>query len=100
MNPSMDDRRALAEIERCLGRDDPGLVSRMDALNEKFTEAKGDGPVERQRWDGRWVAALVLVVVALFAVILTAVFTAPPAAEKSEQPPPIGRAPAMSVYVR
>jgi len=100
MNPSMDDRRALAEIERCLVQDDPELVSRMDALNEKFDEVSSNVQAERQRWDGRWVAALVLAVVAVLAVILTAVFAAPPAAEDTEQPPPVGRAAAVSIYAR
>ncbi|MEU2911942.1 DUF3040 domain-containing protein [Streptomyces massasporeus] len=36
MEPEMDDERALAEIERCLARDDPELATRITALNEQF----------------------------------------------------------------
>ena len=36
MEPEMDDERALAEIERCLARDDPELAARITALNEQF----------------------------------------------------------------
>ncbi|MBT2365533.1 DUF3040 domain-containing protein [Streptomyces sp. ISL-10] len=99
MNPSMDDRRAFAEIERWLAQDDPELVSRMDALNGQFGEVRSETQDEPRQRDWRWVAALVFAAVALLGLILTAVLMAPPA-PKSDVSPPIGRAPAVSVHAR
>ncbi|NWF29084.1 DUF3040 domain-containing protein [Streptomyces sp. PKU-EA00015] len=100
MNPPMDDRRALAEIERFLVRDDPELASRMDALNGQFAEVRSEPRERSHPHDWRWVVALVVAVVALLGMILTAVLMAPPASRNSETPPPIGRAPAVSVPAR
>ncbi|MFF8842235.1 DUF3040 domain-containing protein [Streptomyces sp. NPDC015127] len=100
MNPPMDDRRALAEIERFLARDDPELASRMDALNGQFAEVRSERREEPHRRDWRWVVALVVAVVALLGMILTAVLMAPQTPPSNETPPPSGRAPAVSVTAR
>jgi hypothetical protein len=77
MNAPMDDRRVFAEIERCLARVDPELASLMDALNQQFAEDGDDGVHgRRKRRDWRRVTAVVLVIVAFLAVILTAILEA------------------------
>lgn len=82
MSTPMDDRRILAEIERCLAEDDPDLDSLMGTLNEQFGGDEGDDAGHgRPKWDRRWVTAAVLAVVALLAMILTLIFTARPTAE-------------------
>ncbi|MFI2347105.1 DUF3040 domain-containing protein [Streptomyces sp. NPDC019443] len=96
----MDDRRIFAEIERRLARDDPALASLLDALNQQFIEDDSDGVHdEHRRRDWRWVTAVVLVVVALLAMILTAVFAAPPPTE-GDKGRLDGRVPAVSVHTQ
>ncbi|MEU7278499.1 DUF3040 domain-containing protein [Streptomyces sp. NPDC045431] len=100
MNPSMDDRRILAEMERHLAREDPELASLMDALNHQFSdggdeEAGGD----KAPHDWHWKLAIVFAVVAVVGMILTAIFSrqAPPDDNKG---PPNGITPAHSVQGR
>ncbi|MGW4163432.1 DUF3040 domain-containing protein [Streptomyces sp. NPDC004788] len=93
MGHSTDDRRALAEIERRLVRDDPGLDRRMTTLNEQFPQDLGppgshaldSGPAPghdtdsgpdpgpgRPRAGRRKVVLIVLAVIALLGLLLTA----------------------------
>jgi hypothetical protein len=94
MEPEMDEERILAKIERCLARDDPGLATRMNTLNEQFPEGRSDGR-EGRNW--RKIAAVVLAVVALVGLILTAMLAKPPPADK-DPGRPNGLAPAVSVH--
>lgn len=102
MNPSMDDRRILAEIERRLARDDPDLTSLMDALNHQFPGAQDDadernGDGERRDW--RVKAAAALAILAVVGMILTAIFNKPPSAEDNHVPPN-GLPPAVSIHTQ
>ncbi|WP_149827308.1 DUF3040 domain-containing protein [Streptomyces tailanensis] len=103
MNPSMDDRRILAEIERSLARDDPELVSMMDALNHQFPHEPDDADGHndnggRPDWRRKVVVALLLV--ALAGLILTALFAKPPPADDNQGPPAKGLAPAVAVHTQ
>ncbi len=79
MNPSMDDRRILAEMERHLARDDPELVSLMDALNDQFSHNQddADGRDDDAARHSRRRKAAVVLIIALAALILTAIVTSP-----------------------
>lgn len=93
MGHSTDDRRALAEIERRLVRDDPGLDRRMTTLNQQFPQDPGPpgsrspSPVHgpsadpdpgpgpghgRPRSSRRKAVLVVLAVIALLGLLLTA----------------------------
>ncbi|OAH09872.1 CBS domain-containing protein [Streptomyces jeddahensis] len=92
MNPSMDDRHILAEIERRLARDDPELASRIDTLNRQFPQdSEGDHNDTGKRRDWRVVTAVVLTIVALLGLLLTAILGAPPRDDDNQNPP--GRLP-------
>ncbi len=100
VNPPMDDRCILAEMERRLARDDPEMVSLMDALNSQFPAGRDDdrnGNGERHDW--HWKAAVVLTIVAVVAMILTAILTRPPSPDDNKGPPN-GLAPAVSVLTQ
>ncbi|MBT2367276.1 DUF3040 domain-containing protein [Streptomyces sp. ISL-10] len=102
MNPSMDDRRILAEMERHLSRDDPELVSLMDALNgqfpddQEYTDRCNDGGGGH---DWRWKACVVFALVVVVSLILTLAFSGSPSAE-DDHGPPHGRVPGVSVHSR
>ncbi|MBZ9643127.1 DUF3040 domain-containing protein [Streptomyces sp. PSKA30] len=103
MNPSMDDRRILAEIERSLARDDPELVSLMDALNHQFPREPDDADDHNDnggRHDWRRKVIVALLLVALAGLILTALFTKPPPADDNQGPPAQGLAPAVAVHTQ
>ncbi|MCP9960026.1 MULTISPECIES: DUF3040 domain-containing protein [Streptomyces] len=100
MASGMDENRLLAEIERLLARDDPGLEARMSELTRQFADDPpapgaappggpdgddGDGQARRER-DWRKVLALVAVVVAVVGLLLTAILTQPPGSGTG--PPP------------
>jgi hypothetical protein len=99
MNPSMDDRRILAEIERRLARDDPELASLMDALNHQFPHDQDDADERNdgERRDWRVKAAVALAILAVVGMILTAIFTKPPPADDNHGPP---NGPAAAVSTR
>lgn len=112
MNPSMDDRRILAEMERRLSQDDPELVGLMDALNHQFPDAQADRDaledadahdeadaheVDDLRLDWRWKAIVVFAVVLVAGLILTAVFNRS-ASTDDKQGPLNSRAPAVAVH--
>ncbi len=103
MNPPMDDRRILAEMERRLARDDPDLASLMDALNGQFPtgpdDDRNDDGDRQDRHDWHWKAAMVLAIVAVVAMILTAILTRPPSPDDNKGPPN-GLAPAVSVLTQ
>lgn len=103
MNPSMDDRRILAEIERRLARDDPELTSLMDALNHQFPGAQDEADEpnsDGERRDWRVKAAVVLAILAVVGMILTAIFSKPPSADDNHVPPNGRLAPAISIQSR
>jgi hypothetical protein len=100
MNPSMDDRRILAEMERRLSRDDPELVALMDTLNHQFPddeEAIRTPNDEQKRHDWRWKAMVVFAVVLVLGLVLTAIFNRSPSTDGNHGPPN-SRAPAVSVH--
>jgi anti-sigma-K factor RskA len=102
MNPSMDDRRVLAEIERRLARDDPELVTLMDALNHQFPD--GDEHTDSRSHDGeqhdwRWKAIVAFALVLVVGLILTAVFSRSSSTDGNHGPPN-SRAPVVSVHVQ
>lgn len=112
MNPSMDDRRILAEMERRLSQDDPELVGLMDALNHQLPDAQADRDaledadahdeadaheVDDLRLDWRWKAIVVFAVVLVAGLILTAVFNRS-ASTDDKQGPLNSRAPAVAVH--
>ncbi|MFF8101548.1 DUF3040 domain-containing protein [Streptomyces sp. NPDC016640] len=108
MNPSMDDRRILAEMERRLSQDDPELFGLMDALNHQFPDGQADRDVHDDadahddadddlRLDRRWKAIVVFAVVLVAGLILTAVLNRSASAD-GNQGPPNSRAPAVSVH--
>ncbi|AMW14335.1 hypothetical protein A4E84_35490 [Streptomyces qaidamensis] len=111
MNPSMDDRSVLAEMERRLSQEDPELVGLMDALNHQFPDAQADRdaledvdahdeaePHETDdlRLDWRWKAIMVFAVVLVAGLILTAVFNRSASADDNHGPLN-SRAPAVAV---
>ncbi|MGW0761211.1 DUF3040 domain-containing protein [Streptomyces sp. NPDC002814] len=101
MNPSMDDRRILAEMERHLARDDPGLVSLMDALNHQFPHDQDDADGrddDAARHSRRRKAAVAFLIIALAGLILTAILTSSPADDTPR--PPKSLAVAASVHTR
>ncbi|WP_367668872.1 DUF3040 domain-containing protein [Streptomyces sp. DT2A-34] len=100
MNPSMDDRRILAEIERRLTRDDPELVSLMDALNHQFPHEPDDADDHGAGHGPRRKVIVALLVAALAGLILTALLTKPPPADDSPGPPARGLAPAVAVVTQ
>jgi hypothetical protein len=95
MEPEMDEERTLAKIERRLTREDPGLASLMDTLNQQFPEGHEH---DRKRWNWRKTAVVVLAVLALAGLLLTAVLVKPSADGKPASPN--GLAPAVSVHVQ
>ncbi|MBR8638868.1 DUF3040 domain-containing protein [Streptomyces tuirus] len=112
MNPSMDDWRVLAEMERRLSQDDPDLVGLMDALNHQFPDALTQSDaledadandeadahgVDDLRLDWRWKAIIVFAVVLVAGLILTAVFNRSASPDDS-QGPLNSRAPAVAVH--
>ncbi|WP_409468624.1 DUF3040 domain-containing protein [Streptomyces sp. HC307] len=102
MNPSMDDRRILAEMERHLSRDDPELVSLMDALNYQFPEEQQDADSRNDgggRHDWRWKACIAFALVLVVGLILTLVLSGPPSAVDNHGPPN-SRVPAVSVHTQ
>ncbi|MFD5163258.1 hypothetical protein ACFWMJ_35275 [Streptomyces hawaiiensis] len=112
MNPSMDDGRVLAEMERRLSQDDPELVGLMDELNHQFPDAQADRDAledadaydeadaheaDGLRLDWRWRAIIVFAVVLVAGLILTAVFNRS-ASTDDKQGPLNSRAPAVAVH--
>ncbi|MET9803566.1 DUF3040 domain-containing protein [Streptomyces sp. NPDC006368] len=100
MNPSMDDRHILAEMERHLAREDPELASLMDTLNHQFPDSSDEGRggnKAQHDWHGK--LAIVFALVAVVGMILTAIFSrqAPP---DDNNGPPNGITPAHSVHVQ
>ncbi|MFI6012576.1 hypothetical protein ACIBAG_27800 [Streptomyces sp. NPDC051243] len=98
MGSSMDDRRVLADMERCLSRDDPDLVTLIDTLNRQFpdnqdTDSRNDGGGGGHDW--RWKATVAFVVVLVVGLILTLIFSGSPSAE-DDPASPNGRAPEVS----
>ncbi|WP_405956607.1 hypothetical protein [Streptomyces phaeochromogenes] len=91
MSSSEDDMRVLAEMERRLRRDDPGLVTLLDALNEQFlydedADDTPDGNDDSEGEDGsgghdwRWHVIVVFLVVLTVSLILTLVLNRSPSA--------------------
>lgn len=73
MNHPMDDRRILAEIERGLVAEDPGLAALMTSLNQQFAGGPcADGHDRVRRRDWRVVAGIIFLVVAVLGLFLTA----------------------------
>lgn len=90
--------RILAQIERGLSTEDPGLAARMSTLNDQFPGKDQDGaptppaPPKRHRHRHRR-TALILVVIALVGMLLTAVLNA----SSNEAPaPPSSLTPTVS----
>ncbi|MER5209584.1 DUF3040 domain-containing protein [Streptomyces sp. NPDC002838] len=100
MNPSMDDRRILAEIERRLARDDPELASLLDALNHQFPQEPDDADDHGGGHGLRRKVIVALLIVALAGLILTALLAKPPPADDNQGPPAKGLAPAVAVHTR
>ncbi|MGR3939596.1 DUF3040 domain-containing protein [Streptomyces sp. BRA346] len=102
MNPSMDDRHILAEMERRLSQEDPELAALIDALNQQFLHEDEDseGWVDDsgRRFDWRWKTGIACAVVAVLGLLLTAILTATPPSADDKQGPPNGRLPAISVH--
>ncbi|MER7741968.1 hypothetical protein ABTX34_27265, partial [Streptomyces sp. NPDC096538] len=106
MNPSMDDRHILAEMERRLSQEDPELAALMDALNQQFLHEDEDseGWVDDRvddsgrRFDWRWKAGIACTVIAVLGLLLTAILTATPPSADDKQGPPNSRLPATSVH--
>ncbi|MBD0841435.1 hypothetical protein [Streptomyces sp. TRM68416] len=82
-----DDARVLAEMERCLLRDDPRLVLLMDTLNEQFpdttqdSDPADDGPAadgEGGGHDWRWKTTVAFLAVLAVALVLTLLLNRPP----------------------
>jgi hypothetical protein len=99
----MDDRRILAGIERHLAREDPGLVSRMDALNHQFPHEPDDADDlndNSRRYDLCRRVIVALIFAALAGMILAAFFAKPPPADDNQEPPAKGLAPAVAVHTR
>lgn len=97
----MDDRRILAEIECHLTRDDPELVSLMDALNDQFPHGQDDADDridDGVRHSRRRKAVVAFLIIALAGMILTAILTSSPADDTPR--PPKSLASATSVQPR
>lgn len=89
MASGMDENRLLAEIERLLAREDPGLEARMSELARQLPGDPADraaappGDRDREggecgrRRDRRRVLTLAAVVIALVGLVLTAILTQP-----------------------
>ncbi|MFF8288838.1 DUF3040 domain-containing protein [Streptomyces sp. NPDC016309] len=87
--------RILAQIERGLTSDDPGLAARMSALNGHFPgEGQDAVPPGRGQRSWRRRTAWVLVVIALVGLLLTAILNASSAGTPE---PPSGQTPAVSL---
>ncbi|MGW0821112.1 hypothetical protein [Streptomyces sp. NPDC002845] len=109
MNPSMDDRRILAEIERRLARDDPELVRLMDAINHQFPDelddadshshghSHSDSDNDSGRYDLCRRAIVALIIAAMTGLMLAAFFAEPHPADDNQGPPANGLAPAAAV---
>lgn len=100
MNPSMDDRRILAEIERCLTRDDPELVSLMDTLNHQFPHEPADADDHGGGHGLRRKVIVALLIVALAGLILTAILAKPSPSGDNQGPPAKGLASAVTVHTQ
>ncbi|WP_345019212.1 DUF3040 domain-containing protein [Streptomyces shaanxiensis] len=100
MNPSMDDRRILSEIERCLARDDPELVSLMDALNHQFPHEPDDADDHGGGHGLRRKVIVALLIVALAGLILTAILAKPSPSGDNQGPPAKGLAPTVTVHTQ
>ncbi|MGW6906708.1 CBS domain-containing protein [Streptomyces sp. NPDC054940] len=98
MNPSMDDRRILAEIERCLARDDPELVSLTDTLNHQFPHEPADADDHGGGHGLRRKVIVALLIVALAGLILTAILAKPSPSGDNQGPPAKSLAPAVTVH--
>lgn len=99
MNHPMDDRRILAEIERGLAAEDPGLVALMDSLNQQFAngpDVEGHDTVRRRDW--RVVAGIIFLVVAVLGLFLTAVLQGTSQQTDVEDRRPPGRAAVMPFH--
>ncbi|MFI2369407.1 DUF3040 domain-containing protein [Streptomyces sp. NPDC018833] len=100
VNPSMDDRRILAEMERHLARDAPELASLMDALNRQFPEDGHENESDNKashEWYGK--LAIVLAVVAVVGMLLTAILSGQTSPDDN-QSPPHGVTPAHSLHMQ
>ncbi|MFD1661715.1 DUF3040 domain-containing protein [Streptomyces caeni] len=90
MNPSMDDRHILAEMERRLSRDDPELATLLQTLNRQFTDSQDDTGSGHDdsgaRFDWRWKAGIALAIVAMTGLLLAALVTASPPADDNHGP--------------
>lgn len=79
MENERDEGRILDQIERNLVHDDPGLAFRMGVLNQQFLTAREEhdqqDEVPAQR-DGRKVAVVCLILVALVGLLVTAALAA------------------------
>lgn len=96
MNPEMDDRRILAQLERRLAQDDPELAATMDALNQQFPDdaeaESADGLKEAEKQRNWWVtAATVFAVISFLGLFVTAVLNSN--AHRSDQDPVPPRGP-------
>lgn len=104
MNPSMDDRHILAEMERRLSQEDPELAALIDALNQQFLHEDEDEDSEGwvddsgRRFDWRWKTGIACAVIAVLGLLLTAILTATPPSADDKQGPPNSRLPAASVH--
>lgn len=102
MNPSMDDRHILAEMERRLSQEDPELAALMDALNQQFLREDEDSEEcvddSGRRFDWRWKTGIACAVIAVLGLLLTAILTATPPSSDDKQGPPNSRLPATSVH--
>lgn len=109
MNPPMDDRRILAEIEDGLSRDDPELTSLIDTLNQQFPDKEGGsesgisdshntdsqdsggngidrGDDDIGRVDWRWRVGVALAIIGVLGMILTALFGRSPWPDDDQVP--------------
>lgn len=98
MNPEMDEERVLAQLERRLAQDDPGLAATMDALNEQFPDEPGAQPAGSEEKQRNWrrTAAIIFAIVAFLGLFLTAVFNNNPQQADKDPPPPNGLVPGVS----
>lgn len=104
MNPSMDDRHILAEMERRLSQEDPELAALIDALNQQFLHEDEDEDSEGwvddsgRRFDWRWKTGIACAVIAVLGLLLTAILTVTPPSADDKQGPPNSRLPATSAH--
>lgn len=102
MNPSMDDRRILADMERRLSKDDPELIALMNSRNSQFPndEAADEGVDDSDKqFDWRWKTITAFLIVALVGLILTAAFAKPSSTDDHHGPPDRGLA-TISVHTQ